>query len=105
MFKSISLKQVGEFACVVCTSSRDVQLCLAILNLWLVNRSYKIYSPLDVVAISVEASAAPTKNVFKPVKCRGMSLYQLFVKIFYSGQEYQHSGRDCHLCCYGGEIH
>lgn len=31
------------------------------------NRSYKIYSPLDVVAISVEASAAPTKNVFKPV--------------------------------------
>ena len=54
----------------VCTSSRDVQLCLAILNLWLVNRSYKIYSPLDVVAISVEASAAPTKNVFKPVKWR-----------------------------------
>ena len=52
---------------VVSTSSRDVQLCLAILNLWMENRSYKIYSPLDVVAISVEASAAPTKNVFKPV--------------------------------------
>ena len=67
-FKTISLKQVGEFACVVSTSSRDSQLCLAILNLWLLNRSYKIYSPLDVVAISVEASAAPTKNVFKPVK-------------------------------------
>ena len=60
--------QVGEFAVVVSTSSRDCQLCLAILNLWVEHRSYKVYSPLDVVAISVEASAAPTKNVFKPVR-------------------------------------
>ena len=60
--------QVGEFAIVVSTSSRDVQLCLAVLGLWLENRSYKVYSPLDVVAISVEASAAPTKNIFKQVK-------------------------------------
>ena len=53
---------------VVSASSRDCQLCLAILNLWVENRSYKVYSPLDVVAISVSASAAPTKNVFKPVR-------------------------------------
>ena len=55
---------------VVSASSRDCQLCLAILNLWVENRSYKVYSPLDVVAISVEASAAPTtiRNVFKTVR-------------------------------------
>ena len=58
---------MGEFAVVVSTSSRDCQLCLAILNLWVEHRSYKVYSALDVVAISVEASAAPT-NVFKPVR-------------------------------------
>ena len=62
------IAQVGEFAVVVSTSSRDWQLCLAVLNLWREHRSYKVYSPLDVVAISVEASAAPTKNVFKSVR-------------------------------------
>ena len=42
------------------TSSRDANLSLAILNLWVKRNSYKTYSPLDVVAISLEASAAPS---------------------------------------------
>ena len=62
------MSQVGEFAVMVSTSSRDVQLTIAVLDLWRMRKSYKVYSPLDVVAISVEASAAPSKNVFKAVR-------------------------------------
>ena len=58
--KSTSLFQVAEFAVIASTSSRDANLSLAILNLWVKRNSYKTYSPLDVVAISLEASAAPS---------------------------------------------
>ena len=48
---------------IVSTSSRDVQLTLGILDLWVERHSYKSYSPLDVVAISLEASSAPSRPV------------------------------------------
>ena len=56
--------QVAEFAVIASTSSRDVNLSLAVLNLWVKRKNYKTYSPLDVVAISLEASAAPSKSSF-----------------------------------------
>ena len=58
--KNSSLFQVAEFAVIASTSSRDANLSLAILNLWVKRNSYKTYSPLEVVAISLEASAAPS---------------------------------------------
>ena len=59
---STHLLQVGEFAVIASTSSRDVSLSLAVLNLWVKRNNYKVYSPLDVVAISLEASAVPSKS-------------------------------------------
>ena len=53
---------MGEFAVIASTSSRDVSLSLAVLNLWVKRNNYKVYSPLDVVAISLEASAVPSKS-------------------------------------------
>ena len=58
--KNSSLFQVAEFAVIASTSSRDANLSLAVLNLWVKRNSYKTYSPLEVVAISLEASAAPS---------------------------------------------
>ena len=49
------------------TASRDIQLVLAILALWRENRSYQTYSPLDVVALSVQASATPSRLAYKSV--------------------------------------
>jgi len=60
--------QVGEFACVVATSCGETSLVLAILDLWLANNSYQIYSPLDLVAISVQASASPSRLAYKTVR-------------------------------------
>ena len=63
--KNSSYFQVAEFAVIASTSSRDANLSLAVLNLWVKRKNYKTYSPLDVVAISLEASAAPcTKSPF-----------------------------------------
>jgi len=56
--------EVGEFAIIVSTSSRDVQLSLAILDLWVEKKNYKMYTPLDVVAISLEASNVPASSRF-----------------------------------------
>ena len=55
---------------IVSTSSRDVQLTLAVLDLWIEKSNYKVYSPLDIVAVSLEASnvpAANNKSFFKQV--------------------------------------
>jgi len=60
--------QVGEYATVVATAARDTQLVVAILDLWLANRSYQVYSPLDVVALSVQASATPSRLAYKTVR-------------------------------------
>ena len=62
--KNSSSFQVAEFAVIASTSSRDANLSLAVLNLWVKRKNYKTYSPLDVVAISLEASAAPSKSSF-----------------------------------------
>merc|ERR1712032_6280 len=63
--KNMYCYEVAEFAVIASTSSRDVNLSLAVLNLWVKRKNYKTYSPLDVVAISLEASAAPcTKSPF-----------------------------------------
>ena len=67
------MSQVGEFAVMVSTSSRDVQLTIAVLDLWRMRKSYKVYSPLDVVAISLEASAAPSKHPFN----KQVTLFQI----------------------------
>jgi len=60
--------QVGEFAIVVATAACDTQLVVAILDLWLANRAYQVYSPLDVVALSVQASATPSRFAYKSVR-------------------------------------
>ena len=36
------MPQVGEFAVMVSTSSRDVQLTIAVLDLWRMRKSYKV---------------------------------------------------------------
>ena len=62
--------QVGEFAVVVATAACDTQLVVAILDLWLKNSAYQVYSPLDVVALSVQASATPSRLAYKTVTIR-----------------------------------
>jgi len=70
-YNNQSAHKVGEFSVVVATASRDIQLVLAILDLWLENRSYQVYSPLDVVALSVQASATPSRLAYKTVRNTG----------------------------------
>jgi len=58
--------RVGEFAIVVATSSRDTQLVLSLLDLWLENNGFQVSTAFEVVAIAVCASANPhTKPSYK----------------------------------------
>jgi len=54
--------QVGEFATIVSTSSRDSQLVIAILNLWLEKHSFEQVTGMEVIALAVQASARPHTN-------------------------------------------
>jgi len=75
--------EVGEFAVIVSTSSRDSQLAIAILDLWVERKSYKTYSPLDVVAISLEASTVPSNKrsfTYKPPRnCSSLAETAIYV--------------------------
>ena len=70
--------KVGEFATVVATAARDTQLVVAILDLWLTSGSYQVYSPLDVVALSVQASATPSRLAYKTVSKLCCSIWEDF---------------------------
>ncbi|XP_023347418.1 uncharacterized protein LOC111716208 [Eurytemora carolleeae] len=60
--------QVGEFAIVVSTSLKNKSMMTNILEFWFENNSFQIFTPLDVVAIAIQASG--------PIKSRKHSVLE-----------------------------
>jgi len=59
---NIQAYQIGEFCVVVATSIQDTQMVMGVLDTWLQHDGFRIHSPLDVVAIAIQATGQPTKR-------------------------------------------
>jgi len=61
LFSSTSSQpyQVGEFSTIVCTSSSDTSMVLAVFDLWIAKNGFEQTTGLEVVAFAVAASARP----------------------------------------------